>query len=219
MTKQKDLKRHVRARMQKTGESYTTARTQLRKKKVPPRDLAKLAGMSNAAVRAKTGKTWTEWLKVLDTAAMQKREHRDIAAYVCEHFDITEWWAQTVTVGYERIHGLRAIGQRRDGTYEANKSKTVSVPVEKLYAAFAQKRLREQWLNEPVSMRKTTKHQSVRMTATDGTPIEAYFTAKGAQKSQVALQQRRLQSKAESDRCKSDWGERLKALAALVTKG
>jgi hypothetical protein len=29
MTKQKDLKRVVRARMQKTGESYTTARLHL----------------------------------------------------------------------------------------------------------------------------------------------------------------------------------------------
>ena len=218
MTKQKDLKRRVRARMQKTGESYTTARTQLRKR-VPPRDLAKLAGVSNAAVRAKTGKTWAEWLQVLDAAAMQKHEHRHIAAYVREHFDVTGWWAQTVTVGYERIHGLRAIGQQRDGTYQANKSKTVGVPVEKLYAAFAQKRLREQWLDEPVSIRKTTKHQSVRMTAADGTPIEVYFTAKGSQKSQVALQHRRLQSEAESDRRKSNWGERLKALATLLTKG
>ena len=44
MPRQKDLKRVVRARMQKTGESYTAARLQLvRKKEEPKADLAKLA--------------------------------------------------------------------------------------------------------------------------------------------------------------------------------
>ncbi len=70
MPKHKDLKRRVRARMQKTGESYTTARAQLLKKKQSsgatkkepsPADYARLAGMSDDAVRARTGYTWERW--------------------------------------------------------------------------------------------------------------------------------------------------------------
>ncbi len=73
MTSQKDLKRLVRSRMQKTGESYTTARLQLLRKRATssktaperavrpqPLDVSK-AGMSDEAVRAKTGKTWAEY--------------------------------------------------------------------------------------------------------------------------------------------------------------
>ena len=56
---QKDLKRLVRGRMQKTGESYTAARSRILDKQSPaPAEFAKLAGMSDEAVRSKTGCTW-----------------------------------------------------------------------------------------------------------------------------------------------------------------
>jgi len=70
MPKQKDLKRIVRSRMEKTGESYTAARLQLtRKKDAETRgrgdagskaaiDYAALAGMSDAAIQKNTRKNW-----------------------------------------------------------------------------------------------------------------------------------------------------------------
>ena len=69
MTTNKDLKRLVRTRMKKTGESYTAARTQLSKKKptvddASTRSYAELAGMTDTAVRAKTGKNWKQWVVV-----------------------------------------------------------------------------------------------------------------------------------------------------------
>ena len=52
MPKQKDLKRLVRSRMKKTGESYTAARAQLVRKCEPTRpNYAELAGMSDTSVR------------------------------------------------------------------------------------------------------------------------------------------------------------------------
>jgi hypothetical protein len=78
MPTNKDFKRLVRARMQKTGESYTTARAHLLTKKqqsarsaapaapAAPAAYAKLAGMSDAAVKAKTGCPWERWVKALD---------------------------------------------------------------------------------------------------------------------------------------------------------
>ncbi len=62
-TTNKDLKRIIRARMKKTGESHTAARAQVvRKKQRPadrntPVDYAQTAGMSDQAVEAKTGHT------------------------------------------------------------------------------------------------------------------------------------------------------------------
>jgi hypothetical protein len=72
MTTQKDLKRVVRARMQKTGESYTAARAQVIKKpklesdKLPAGDYARIAGMSDAVLKEKTGCTWEKWVYALD---------------------------------------------------------------------------------------------------------------------------------------------------------
>jgi len=40
--------------------------------------------------------------------------------------------------------------------------------------------------------------------------------AKGASKSQVALEHRKLASKAEADRMRAFWTERLNALAAML---
>jgi hypothetical protein len=152
MLTDKDFKRLVRGRMQKTGESYTAARAQLRKQKPTtaaapaPREYARLAGKSDAIIKEKTGCSWERWVKVLDHAKAHTWPHREIAKHVVEKYEIPGWWAQTVTVGYERIKGLRAVGQRRDGSFEANKSKTFAVPLARLYRAFHDARSRSRWL-------------------------------------------------------------------------
>ena len=90
MTRNKDLKRIVRARMKKTGESYTAARAHVTKKSPSERsapdvrDYATLAGMSDAAIKEKTGCTWEQWVKSLDHHGAEKMSHRDIAALVNE---------------------------------------------------------------------------------------------------------------------------------------
>jgi hypothetical protein len=124
MPTNKDFKRLVRGRMQKTGEAYTTARAHLLERKPAaaarpkasrpvPADYAKLAGRSDAVLKAKTGCTWERWVKALDHARAYTWPHREIATYVHEKYKIPGWWAQSVTVGYERIKGLRAVGPRR----------------------------------------------------------------------------------------------------------
>ncbi len=218
MPKNKDLKRLARTRMRKTGESYTAARRRLLEKKegpaAPGPDYAGLAGMTDEAVRAKTGRTWKQWTQVLDAVDAAELPHAEIARHVHEEHGVPGWWAQTVTVGYERIRGLREIGQRRSGSYEANKSKTVPVPLADLYAAFATARARRRWLGDAeLTVRKATPEKSMRISWRDGTSVEVYFYAKGKAKSQVALQHRRLGNREQAERMKRFWSERLAALA------
>ena len=215
MPKQKDLKRVVRARMQKTGESYTTARLQLVRRKEPEPDYAALAGPSDAAVRSKTGRDWREWVAILDAAQCADKPHREIARYVAS-LGTPDWWSQTVTVGYERIRGLRAHGQRRDGGFEANKSRTFAVPVAKLYKAFATARLRAQWLPEEVEVRSATPNKRMRIRMADDTVVGFEFLAKGESKSSVAVQHTKLPDKATADRMKKWWAERFDALSEVL---
>jgi hypothetical protein len=223
MPKQKDLKRIVRTRMQKTGESYTAARAQLTRKPTAPKpspapDHALLAGMTDDAVRAKTGKTWSQWVKALDAIDAYTLPHREIAAHVHATYELTAWWSQTVTVGYERIRGLRAIGQRLSGDFGIYKSRTFPVPVETLHRAFADARVRAKWLGGvAVRVQKSTPPKSVRLTWPDGTRVETWFTDKGV-KSQVAVQHCKLKSKDEADRLKGWWSERLDALGKVLAK-
>jgi hypothetical protein len=218
MPKNKDLKRLARSRMKKTGESYTAARAELVKKS--KQDLAERAGMSDLVVSAKTGRTWEEWVRLLDARGARSMIHRDIAEYLYEEQAVPGWWAQMVTVGYERIRGLRDIGQRRSGEYEASKSKTLPVPLGKLFRAFTVARTRERWLpGVKWTVRTTVADKSIRVTWDDGTSVELYFVPKGPEKSQVAVQHRKLRTKAHIAKAKAYWGERLEGLAKLLRLG
>jgi hypothetical protein len=228
MPQQKDLKRLVRSRMKKTGESYTAARAQVTRKKtkaasksVPAAlkslspDFAKLAGMSDAIVAERTGCDWTKWVYVLDKWGAMKKSHTEIAAHIHEKYKIDGWWAQMVTVGYERIRGLRARGQRRDGKWEASKSKTYAVPVAELFEAWNSAKVRAKWLPEKITVKRATPHKSMRFKMPDGTHVELYFQTKG-EKSIVGIQHVGLPSKADSDERKKFWSERLAALNELL---
>ncbi|HXH63082.1 MAG TPA: hypothetical protein VNG95_02800, partial [Gemmatimonadales bacterium] len=130
MPANKDFKRLVRRRMQKTGESYTAARVHLlnNAKPVlsgpPPEDYAKIAGIGDASLKAKTGCTWERWVNALDRAGAGEWSHREIATLIRSKYKTGDWWSQMITVGYERIRGLRDRGQRRGGGYAITKSKT-----------------------------------------------------------------------------------------------
>jgi hypothetical protein len=223
MPTNKDFKRLVRGRMQKTGEAYTTARAQLLKQKPPATlsparvDYAKLAGRSDAVLKARTGCTWERWVKALDHAGAHTWAHREIAKYVHEKYKVPGWWAQTVTVGYERIKGLRAIGQRRDGSFEASKSRTFAVPLARLYSAFHDARMRARWLpGVDLMVRTATREKSMRITWPDRTSVAVGFTSRGAAKSQVALEHGKLPDRATQTRVKQFWAERLEALKEVL---
>jgi hypothetical protein len=223
MPTDKDFKRLVRGRMQKTGESYTTARAHLRKHKPTapagpaPADYARLGGKSDALLKEKTGCTWERWVKALDRAKAYSWPHREIAKYVTEKYKTPGWWAQTVTVGYERIKGLRAVGQRRDGGFEANKSKTFAVPVGRLYRAWSDPRSRARWLpGVALTVRGATRNKSMRITWPDRTPVVVWFTRLGLAKSQVALSHGKLPDQTAQTRMKAFWTERLAQLSAVL---
>jgi hypothetical protein len=230
MPQNKDLKRLVRARMKKTGEAYTTARSHLLKK---PRgktvsktvlaaakkvDHAALAGTSDATIKAKTGCTWERWVNALDYHGAKEMSHRDIAALVSTKYKIDGWWAQAVTVGYERIKGLRARGQRRDGTFEASKSRTFDVPVKTLFEAWADASQRRRWLDgESVKIRTVTAPKSMRLGWSDGSIIAIGFAPKGKSKSSVAVQHTKLPDRETADRLKQYWSDRLDVLGKALS--
>jgi hypothetical protein len=222
MPANKDFKRLIRTRMKKTGEAYTAARAQLLRNKptpVPPRsaEYAKLAGMSDASVKEKTGRTWTLWVGTLDRIGANEWPHRKIAKHLHEECGVPGWWSQMVAVGYERIKGLRVVGQRHDGAFEASKSKTFAVPLPRLYRAWSNARSRGKWLpGKGLTVRASTPERSMRISWSDGTSVQVWFVAKGNAKSQVALAHAKLKSKADVEERKAYWQERLEALGDIL---
>jgi hypothetical protein len=205
MTTQKSFKRRVRARMEKTGESYTAARAQL------------LPALQVPEYEPRF-RTLTEWFGMLDAWGATEREHPEIATWLRAEQGVPGWWAQGVTVEYEKARGLRPIGGDRDGTLNASASKTVAVPVERLFEAFADPDLREEWLPAaPLRERTARPARTARYDWGDGTTrVIVGFQARSEGKSTVAISHERLPDRESAERMKAYWRERLAVLKALL---
>lgn len=221
MPKDKDLKRRVRARMQKTGESYTAARAQLvgRTRLPIPADVAEIAGTGEDALTRATDRSWTHWIRLLDAEQAHQWPHREIAAWLVANHEISTWWAQSVTVGYERVRGLRALGQRRDGQWEVSRSRTFPWSSERVFRALHDDARRRAWLGDvAVLVRAARPPRSLRLTWPDGTSVEMYLTEKGPIKTQLTVQHTRLASAEDRIARREWWVPRLDALGALLAQ-
>ena len=214
MTTQRSFKHLIRARMDKTGESYTAARAALLS---PPPAQPKTRGTpvlatSDEKIRERTGRGWEDWFDLLDEWGAAERPHRETAIWVAEQQGIhpLAWNAQAVVGSYERARGLRAVGEHTDG-FRVSATKTVAVPVERLYDAFVDPRRRRRWLPDGELRRRTaTAARSARFDWGDGrTRVHVTFVAKGPDKSTVSLSHERLADAAEAERMKVFWRERV----------
>ncbi len=155
---------------------------------------------------------------MLDADGAAKMPHGEIAALVSGTHGVGSWWSQTVTVGYERIRGLRDRGQRRDGAHEAGKTKTFDVPVKTLFDAWASDTARRRWLKGvKTTVRTATSPKTVRLQWPDNTIVVIGITPKGDTKSVVSVVHTKLLDKAASDAVKKEWTTHLDALSSFLT--
>lgn len=134
MTQHENFKRKVRARMEKTGERYTAARRVLLDQKDRARQWVTEPEVGEERLIEATGRGWDEWCDLVDAWPGHTEGHAAIARHLESDHGVDSWWAQTVTVGYERITGLRLPYQRPDGTFTAGKSRTIPIEAEALRA-------------------------------------------------------------------------------------
>ena len=222
MTRQRTFKRRVRERMAKTGESYTAARRMLIARGDSPYTPVPQfePPVADERVVAATGRGWQQWLEVLDGWGAASRSHTEIARWLREEHGVDGWYSQSITVGYERARGLRAPGQRPDG-FAVGASKTVAVPVERLFEAFDDEKIRERWLpGAGLSLRTATAPRTARYDWEDGsTRVVVGFDDMGEAKSRVAVSHERLPDADAAEGMKAWWRERLVALRSLLEGG
>ena len=123
-------------------------------------------------------------------------------------------------MGYERARGLRAPGEHADG-FAVSASKTIAVPVERLFEAFDDEAIREQWIGGgDLRLRTATAPRSARYDWEDGsTRVNVGFTSMGDAKSNVGLSHERLPDADTADEMKTWWRERLTALKSQLEGG
>jgi uncharacterized protein YndB with AHSA1/START domain len=218
MTEQKARKRAIRARMTKTGERYTAARRNVTKSE--PKLLPRIAEPTHSeeAVHKATGKGWDHWFRILDRWEAVDRPHKEIAQYLIEKQGVPGWWAQAVTVSYERARGLRAANQAKGG-YQVNVSKTIPVSIERVFRAVVKPGRRDPWI-EPgtLKVRTSTEPKSARFDFKDGSSrVMVWFESKGQAKTTVGIMHERLKDAKSVEEMRAFWKERLARLAAKLT--
>jgi len=143
--------------------------------------------------------------------------HPEIVAVVASRGGVGPWWQQMVTVGYERARGLREPNQTSDG-YQVGASKTVAAPLDRLWSAWHDAASRGAWLEETFMVRRATAGKSMRITWNDGSDLQVLFYARGAAKSQVTVDHRRLPDAARVEEQRAFWRSRLEALKRQVER-
>lgn len=220
MTKQRALKRRVRARAAKTGESYTAARAQVLRAAPPaepPPDAVAAPVVADEAVHRGTGRHLGEWLEILDAWGAAERTHTEIARWLVAEHGVGGWWAQSITVSYERARGMRAPHQQGE-TFSVAATRTVAADAERVSDALTDPSLRERWLpGAPMRERTTTRGGSRRFDWDDPpSRVVCVLVSKGEGRTQVALQHEKLPDAAAADRMKAMWRERLLALKDML---
>lgn len=220
MPTQKLFKQRVRARMTRTGESYTSARQQLLRKSsrdVPaaeapaqatPEDSATPTETltSDAAMLRATGRRHAEWFALLDGWQANTRRHGEIATYLRDAQGLPGWWAQNVTVAYERARGLRAVGQMADG-YQVAVTRTVATDAASALAAFTDPERRRAWLPvNGITPRPTRAARTARFDWADP-PSRLVVTVQPKDEGRVvvAIVHEKLPDTAAADRLKASW--------------
>lgn len=159
MTLQKKLKKTIRARSEKTGESYTAARRQVllareKKEKAPeppaavpaPKKPPAKGGITEESVLKKTGHGLDHWFGVLDAFGAATKGHTAAAAHLYDAHGVPGWHAQGITVAYERARGLREVNQTCTGKFQVSVSKTVPATVAEVADALRSADRRAAWL-------------------------------------------------------------------------
>ena len=248
MPTQKIFKQRVRARRAKTGESYTCARHQLLRRKAgepvagaadapseaendeptarpADGDAAATAPapeytVSSEAMVRGSGRNHEEWFALLDAWGATERRHTDIATWLRETHGVGGWWAQSITVDYERARGMRARHQMGAG-FSVSATRTVNADAERLLAAFTDASRRRRWLpGASMRQRPTRAALTARFDWADP-PSRVVVTVvpKEPGKATVAVQHEQLPDAEAAERLKAAWRGWLGEVKALLERG
>jgi hypothetical protein len=173
--------------------------------------------MSDAAVKARTGKDWAGWFGTLDKAGAAKLKHPQIAQLLHEKHGVPGWWSQMVTVEYERARGLRVRHQTATG-FSVSVSKTIATTLSALYNATSNPAKRKQWFPKgEFELSSQTKDKYFRG-SWNGARLEIGFFAKEGGKAQIAIGVTRLAQRADVERERAVWKAALMKLQKLLEK-
>ena len=191
--------------------------------------------MSDAKSREKTGHGLDHWFAVLDRFGAIEKGHTATARYLVDAHKVGGWYAQGITVTYERARGVRALNQRVDGVFEVSISKVLAADMATVIKAFTDARRRRQWiagveaqLAKALTLAladKASKGFVVRPDGLarfrykwDGTTVQFYLSPKTGGKVSLVVQHTKLPNVSSVNQRRPQWKEAFTALAEYLAR-
>lgn len=214
MTRNETFKRRVRARMAKTGEKYGAARRVLIEQSATrdPRGWVSQPQHSDEVIRENTGRVWNDWRDLIDAWPGHRDGHGAVASWLQSEHGVAGWWAQAITVGWERITGRRLPHQVSDGTFTANASATITIDAVALREMLLDEDSRPALfpdLEPELRSRPTSKNIRLRF---DEGVAEISIIAKGDGRATVTVQHAKLTAPGQVSPWKAYWADWLATL-------
>lgn len=196
--------------------------------------------VSDERLVEKTGRTWEAWFAHLDDFGAAEAGHKATAAHLQDELDVPAWYAQTITVAYERERGLRAPGQTSAGHFEVAVRRTVPVDARTAFRAVSQPEGWNGWFTSdarmdlreggayetadgdvgtfllvapPTRLRMTWEHQQ----HCPGTVVEFLVEDRGAGRSTVEVRHTKIPDEAGYQDMKSGWQGAMDQLQSHLT--
>lgn len=221
MTTNERFKKQVRARMAKTGEKYGAARRALLADASAPAAATWKPGdawlsapeVPDESVLASTGRGWDDWCAHIESLPVAAEGHGPVAKHLATAAGLDGWWSQAVTIGWERITGRRVPGQQTDGTFAANKSKTMVGAADDLRSMLVDDEARDDLFpGEATELRSKPTTKVLRIAMAEGAALVS-VEAKDDDRMRVAIQHTGLPDLTARDAWAGYWGDWLDALA------
>ncbi|MGE3975775.1 MAG: hypothetical protein AB7F59_14715 [Bdellovibrionales bacterium] len=108
--------------------------------------IEKLGKVTTQSVLKGTGKSWDQWIALLNKAGAQTWEHKQIVQYLKNKYKLSLWWQQGVTGGYEIHLGRRVEGQNLKGEYNVTVTKSFPLNAKKTWELLASPEGLRVWL-------------------------------------------------------------------------
>jgi uncharacterized protein YndB with AHSA1/START domain len=196
--------------------------------------------LTDAEVKAKTGKTLKQWFAELDRHGGLELGRRDLVSCIYDATDKNIWWSTTLVVEYERAKGQKEKDGRPTG-YSICSTKTIAAPLERVFAAFGDAKQLDQWLGPKTKLefaeggsfangdgdrgtfKKVRANKDIRLSwdgekLAPGTTVDVAFADKGKGKTGITLNHTRIQSRKEADQVREAWSAAFDTLKALLEK-
>lgn len=178
-------------------------------KKPARKSIKEAAGISSDAVARRTGKSWDDWIDVLDSAGAQTLDQRGVVAILAQKHGIGPWWQQTIAVGYESLRAKSDKPPAPDG-FHINSSCTLDAPLPRVFRLWNDAGERARWLcDDRFVVRAATADKVIRARWGKGTSHVAVSFSEKSGRTEVSVEHHQIESRGAAEQMKAYWAKKL----------